>query len=106
MFGPVPARLAKGGVIKLTVDEYETIRLIDFEGMSQQECAKSMNVARTTVQRMYVDARAKISDCLVNGKLLKIEGGEYKLYDEKERMYRYGRCRKHQNTENINRKDG
>jgi predicted DNA-binding protein (UPF0251 family) len=106
MFGPVPARLAKEGIIILTVDEYETIRLIDFEGMSQEECARSMNVARTTVQRMYVDARCKISDCLVNGRLLKIEGGEYKLYDENERQNRYGRCRKHQNIINRNRKDG
>ena len=106
IFGPVPAGLVKEGAVILKVDEYETIRLIDFEGMSQEDCAKSMNVARTTVQRMYVEARKKVSDCLVNGKLLKIEGGEYKLYDENERMCGYGRCRKHKTLKAIKRKTG
>ena len=40
-------------VIVMTIDEYETIRLIDREGLSQSECSKYMNVARTTVQQVY-----------------------------------------------------
>lgn len=38
-----------------------------------------MGVARSTIQRIYDDARKKIADSLVNGKILKIEGGDYKL---------------------------
>ncbi len=68
--------------VNMTVDEYETIRLIDLEGLSQEECATQMNVARTTVQGIYAESRKKIAESLVNGKILRIEGGEYKLCDE------------------------
>ena len=67
----------------MTIDEYEAIRLIDHEGMTQEECAKKMNVARTTVQNIYVVARKKIAESLVNSKTLHIEGGEYELCDGK-----------------------
>lgn len=77
-FGPLNGFFENSFVV-MSVDEYETIRLIDFEGMKQEECAVSMNVARTTVQAIYEKARRKIADSLVNGKKLIIEGGEYKL---------------------------
>lgn len=63
----------------MTVDEYEAIRLIDLEGFTQEECAEQMNVARTTVQGIYVTARKKLAESLVSGKVLLIEGGEYRL---------------------------
>ncbi len=63
----------------MAVDEYETIRLIDLEGFTQEECAQQMGVARTTVQGIYAQARKKIAESLVQGNVLKIEGGEYQL---------------------------
>ena len=65
----------------MAIEEYETIRLIDLEGFTQEECAGQMNIARTTVQGIYNDARRKVAESLVNGKVLWIEGGEYKLCD-------------------------
>ena len=52
-------------VVLMPVEEYETIRLMDYNGLTQQECAEQMNVARTTVQALYVAARKRIAVCLV-----------------------------------------
>ena len=76
-FGPLDSESSE--IINMTVDEYETIRLIDLEGLTQEECSKQMNVARTTVQGIYIEARKKLAEALVNGKRLLIGGGEYKI---------------------------
>ncbi len=76
-FGPIGSE-AEDTVI-MSVDEYETIRLIDLEGMTQEECAGQMNISRTTVQGIYNDARGKLADSLVNGKVLFIGGGDFEL---------------------------
>ena len=65
--------------IIMSLDEYEAIRLLDKEGLRQDECAEKMGVARTTVTAIYESARKKLAECLVCGKVLRIEGGSYRL---------------------------
>lgn len=67
--------------VVLTLDEYETIRLIDYGRLTHKECASSMDISRTTVTELYESARFKISDALVNGKRLLIQGGNYRFCD-------------------------
>ena len=77
IFGP--RNLSEEIYVDMSLEEFEAIRLIDHNNLTQEECAVFMGVARTTVQKIYYDARWKISDTLVNGKTLKIEGGNYSL---------------------------
>ena len=77
-FSPEESGACQPPVI-LTVDEYETIRLIDREGLSQEQCGEQMQVARTTVQQIYASARKKLADVLVDGLPLRIEGGDVAL---------------------------
>lgn len=63
----------------LAVDEFEVIRLIDYKGLTQQECAKQMQVARSTVTAIYESARYKISSSIINDKAIVIDGGDYTL---------------------------
>ncbi|MBE6033086.1 MAG: DUF134 domain-containing protein [Clostridiales bacterium] len=85
-------------VVQMSVDEYETIRLMDLEDCTQEECAGQMGIARTTVQGIYNDARKKLADALVHGKLLTITGGDYILCENFETNGCPGckkRCRHH-----------
>lgn len=91
-FAPCPS--AEGGSIILSVDEYEVMRLIDYEKKTQEQCAKQMEVSRTTVTGMYERARFKIADCIVNGKQLQIKGGNYRLRDGASEPCRERSCRK------------
>ncbi len=92
--------------IVLTLDEYETIRLIDKEGRSQEECSRQMAISRTTVQKIYETARKKLADVLVEGLPLVIEGGEYRLCDGGSRHCQQGNCHKQIIGENRVMKKG
>lgn len=79
----VPEDLPENGAapetILMTLDEYETIRLIDHQGMNQEECAAAMGVSRATVAGIYDSARRKLAEALVNGRRLRITGGSYRM---------------------------
>ena len=63
----------------LAIDEFEAVRLADFEGLYQDQAAERMKVSRQTFGRILESARKKIAEALVKGKALKIEGGEFEM---------------------------
>lgn len=69
--------------ILLSLDEYETIRLLDYENLNQEECAARMGVARTTVTAMYENARKKLITAIVEGRRLAIAGGNIEIDRER-----------------------
>lgn len=76
-FKPAGVRMQELQEVIITVDEIESIRLKDLSGMEQEEAAKKMNISQPTFHRLILSARKKISDAIVNGKAIKIEGGNY-----------------------------
>lgn len=65
--------------ILLSIEEYEVIRLMDYEGRTQQEAAAQMGVSRATIQALYAEARKKMARFLVEGTALRLTGGSYEL---------------------------
>lgn len=73
----VPIRELKEVVLK--VDELEAVRLCDAQGLKQEEAADKMNVSQSTLFRILSNARRKIAEALVEGKSIKIQGGNYEM---------------------------
>lgn len=67
--------------LNITHDELESIRLSDLEKMEQTEASKLMDISRGTYQRILISARKKIANALINGRAIKVLGGEYVLKD-------------------------
>jgi len=82
-FIPEDADAGNIETVTLSLDEFETIRLLDHEGLNQEACAVRMGVARTTVTAMYESARKKIISAIVEGKKLCIAGGNIEIDRER-----------------------
>ena len=100
-FSPDAAML--GETVTLTFDEFEVVRLVDLEKQTHEQCAKQMEISRTTVTEIYESARQKIADCIVNGHSLTIRGGNYRVCDGYSKWCYKSHCekQKHENIINI-----
>jgi len=78
-FKPAGIRMAELEEVRLLVEEAEAIRLKDLEGLEQEECAQKMNISRSTFSRILDSGRQKIADALLNGKAIRIEGGNFEM---------------------------
>ncbi|MGE5630730.1 MAG: DUF134 domain-containing protein [Caulobacteraceae bacterium] len=91
--------------IVLSIEEVEALRLSDFLKMDQDAAAESMNVSRGTFQRIINASHQKVADAIVHGKIIRIEGGNYEIMDEKPCCREHGRrcggrrCNRHEECE-------
>lgn len=76
--------------VTMTVDEFEALRLADLEGLYQEQAAKRMGISRPTFGRIVESAHKKVADALVNGKAVRIEGGQVKMLGL--RLFRCNDC--------------
>ncbi|WP_027357857.1 DUF134 domain-containing protein [Desulforegula conservatrix] len=65
--------------VTLTVDECEAIRLADLENLSQEDAGEKMGISRATFGRIIQQARKNVADAIINGKAIRIEGGNYRI---------------------------
>lgn len=99
-FGPRDHPINDDSVVQMTIDEYESIRLIDLEGLTQEQCAQQMMIARTTVQAIYAEARKKVADTIINAKRLMIQGGNFHLCNGERPFCKQHGCRRNFNRSN------
>lgn len=88
-FRPFGIATAKLDPVVLSYDEYESIRLTDYEGLEQAQAAEQMNISRPTFTRIYKSARRVIAKAFVEGKAIFIEGGTIASDDN---WYRCKKC--------------
>ena len=79
IFKPVGVPLHRLDTIILLHEELEALRLTDLEGRYQEDAAEQMGVSRSTLQRIVVEARRKVTQALVEGAALHIEGGTFRV---------------------------
>lgn len=77
-FNPM-GRLIDLGEVILKVEEFESIRLKDHLQLDQRDAAEKMNVSQPTFHRILNEARRKIAEALVDGKAIRIYGGDYEI---------------------------
>jgi predicted DNA-binding protein (UPF0251 family) len=87
-FKPAGIRLNELEEVSMSVEEAEALRLKELEGLEQEQAAEKMNVSRPTFQRVLASARKKTADALLNGKAMRIEGGNFEI------AYRRFRCQR------------
>ena len=80
--------------VSLPLDEFEALRLADFEDLPHDQAAERMNVSRQTFGRVLASARKRVAEVLVLGQALKIEGGHCEVKSKK-------RCCNRKDTENT-----
>lgn len=80
-FKPSGVTSAQLQEVVISIEEAEAIRLKDMEGLEQEECARKMKISRSTFARELNSARQKIADALINGKAIRIYGGNFEMME-------------------------
>ena len=77
LFGPLQGEPT--GEVQLSLEEMEAIRLSDLEDLDQETAAGLMQVSRQTYGRILSQARRRVAEALVTGKVVSIGGGAYQF---------------------------
>ncbi len=72
-------RIGRPGYAGLKFEEFEAIRLADHTGLSQKDAARFMDISQQTFSRILRNARKNIAKAIVNGDIIRINGGRYKI---------------------------
>ncbi|MFH1049550.1 MAG: DUF134 domain-containing protein [bacterium] len=92
-FKPAGIMMQKLEEVILTLDEFEAVRLADYEDLYQEKAAEKMNISRQTFVNIINSAHKKIADFLINAKALQINGGVIELQKEEERHFLCYECK-------------
>ncbi len=90
-YKPFGLPLCEIETIKLRYEEYESIKMVDYDRLSQDQAASRMNVSRPTFTRIYNKALRTIAKAFVEGKAIEIDGGDYSFEQD---WYRCSKCNK------------
>ena len=82
-FKPAGVQLKNLEEVVLTHEEIEALRLKDVKELEQSKCAEEMGISQPTFFRVIKNARKKLSDAVVNGKAIRIEGGNFNFKMQK-----------------------
>jgi len=104
-FRPLWMRPNYRSAVTMALEEYEAIRLVDYERLTHEQASLSMGVSRPTLTRIYEQARIKLGTALVEGRSFLIEGGEVKLsghhYYCEECQHKFVQKEKHPQPQNC-----
>lgn len=78
-FRPLWMRPNYRTAVKMPLEEYEVIRLVDYESKTHEEAAGMMGVSRPTLTRIYESARKNLATAIVEGRSFLIEGGDVRI---------------------------
>lgn len=90
-FKPFGLPLCKAESVQLKFEEYESIRLVNYEMLGQDQAAEQMQVSRPTFTRIYNKALEVVAKAFVEGKVILIEGGNYEF---ERKWFRCKKCHK------------
>jgi predicted DNA-binding protein (UPF0251 family) len=90
-YRPFGLERCRSGSVKLKYEEFESITMIDYRMLSQEDAAKEMNISRPTFTRLYNNALRTIAKAFAEGKCIDIDGGDYSLERD---WYRCKKCNK------------
>ena len=82
-FKPAGVRMSSLTESVVTVEEFEAVRLKDLLGLEQEEAAERMGISQPTFHRLLAVARRKMADAIVNGKAIRICGGNFEICDQR-----------------------